>query len=84
MVGFDGIQPLLLKFVGPQFLLQSDATTFLWQIHNGPGSLIEDHLHRHVQLITAVTAQRVEDIAGETGRVHANQWRCGCGQISPH
>ena len=65
--------PLILQLVRLELVEQSDAAAFLVEIDDHAPALGGDHLHRPVQLPSAVAAQRMEDVAGETLGVHAHQ-----------
>ena len=74
-VGVDGVQPLVLEGVGPELLDQADAAPFLRQVDQGADPLAADHLERQVELVAAVAAERLEQVAGEARRVHPHQRR---------
>ena len=72
-VGLDGVEPLVLEGVGPELLDQADPAALLGQVDQGADPLVADHLEGQVELVAAVAAERVEQVAGEAGRVHPDQ-----------
>src|SRR5512145_1170297 len=75
MVRLDGVHTLLLQLVSANLVVQADAPTLLAQVHDDPAPGILDDRHRLEELRAAVAAQRLEDVAGETLRVHAHEHR---------
>src|SRR6185369_16302408 len=71
LVRLDRVGPAILQLVRLELVQQTDAPPFLVEVDDHAASVSGDHAHRFVQLPPAVTAQRVEDVAGETLRVHA-------------
>ena len=59
MVGFDGVQALVLECVRFDLLSQSDAASFLGQVDQDPGAFSSDHLQSQIQLVPAVAAKRM-------------------------
>ena len=78
LVGFDGIEPGVLQFVGLEFGHETDAASLLLFVDEDSGAVVGDHRERHLELLSAVAAQRSEDVAGETLRMNANERRRGC------
>ena len=72
-VGFDGIAPLLLKFVCVQFIFQSDPPSFLPHIDQNAAAFGGDHFHCGMELISAITAGGAENITGQTFTVDPHQ-----------
>ena len=72
-VGLDGVESLLLKFVGGNLVHQTDAATLLLHIDDHALALLLNHLKRLVQLLAAVAAQRAEDVASGAAGMDANQ-----------
>ena len=66
-------QPLDPELVCLELVEQPNAPPFLIEIDDHAAALGRDEVHRRIELPAAVTAQRLEDIAGETIRVDANQ-----------
>src|SRR5690242_5853538 len=77
LVGFDGIECLVLKLVCLELRDVSDPSTFFLFIEQNSCSSIGDHAQSEFELLATVTAQRVEDIPGETFGVNADQRRRG-------
>ena len=73
LVRFDGIRAGVLKLVRLELVEQTDAATFLIEIHDHAPALFGDHLHRGVQLPAAVASQRMEHVASEALRVHSDE-----------
>ena len=72
-IGIDGVHAVFLKLVGLDFVHQTDAASLLIHIHQQAFAFLFNHLHRHVQLLTALTAHRPEDIARGARGVNAHQ-----------
>jgi hypothetical protein len=73
-VGFDGIETLLLEFVGFDFAVEADATTFVAaHVDDDAGSFLFDALHGGVELAAAVAAAGGEDVASEALAVDAHE-----------
>ena len=81
-VCIDGVQSLLLQFVGGNLVHQADATTFLNEIDDGTFTFLLNELHGLVQLLTAVTALAAEDVACGTTGVHSYEHRLVGGPFS--
>ena len=72
-VGLDGVHAAVLQSVGAQLVGEPDAATFLADVEHDAAPLLLHPLHRRVQLVAAITAQRTERIAGQALRVHPNE-----------
>ena len=72
-VRVDGVEPLLLEAVGAQLVQEPDPAALLRQVQQHPRPLALDHRERRLELLAAVAAQRVEDVAGEALGVDADQ-----------
>ena len=72
-VRLDRVEPLLLQLVGAQLVEQPDAAPLLAEVEQHAPALGLDHRQRRLELLAAVAAQRVEDIAGEALGVHAHE-----------
>ncbi len=79
-VGFDGVEALVLQLVGTELCHEADAAAFLLFIQDEAGAVGDDCVEREVKLLAAVTAERVENIAGEALGVDADDGR-GSGEI---
>ena len=82
-VGVDGVQPLVLQVVGAQLVQQADPAALLGQVEQDAGALALDHRQRGLELLAAVAAQRVEDVAGQALGVHADEHVVGSPATSP-
>src|ERR1700730_16202958 len=66
LVGLDSIQPAILQVVGVQLIQQPDATAFLVaDVQDDANTVRGDHLHRRVQLGSAIAAKAAEDVPRE-------------------
>ena len=83
-VGLDGIEPLLLKFVGVDFRPEPDPPPLLPHVNQDARAGFPDALHRLVQLRAAIAPPRSEDIAGEAFAVDAHERRLAGGNLSEH
>ena len=72
-IGFNGVHPLLLQGVSPDFVVQADAAPFLAQIDQRAGALLEHHPNGHIQLFAAVAFQAAESVSGQAFAVDAHQ-----------
>ena len=84
LVGLDRVGALVLQLVRLELVEQTDAAAFLIEIDDHAASLGGDHLHRLVELPAAVAAHRVEDVAGEALRVHADENVFAAGDVAVH
>src|SRR5688572_15412285 len=73
LVGFDRIRAAVLELVGLELVEQSDPAAFLVEVHDNAATIGLDHPHCGIELPAAVAPQRVEHVAGETLRVHADE-----------
>ena len=73
LVGLDRVEAVLLQAVGAQLVQQADAAALLGEVEQHALALALDHRQRRFELLAAVAAQRVEDVAGEALRVHAHE-----------
>ena len=76
-VGFDGVEALVLEFVGLELGHQADAAAFLVLVEQDAGAGVGDGGEGELELLAAVAAQRVEDVAGEALGVDADDGRRG-------
>src|SRR5439155_13528567 len=72
-VGLDRVHPLLLELVGPQLVQQADASTLLRHVEQHSLLLGPDQRQRLFELLAAVAAKRVEDVAGEAFGMDADE-----------
>src|SRR5258708_18034981 len=73
LVGLHRVGPAILKLVCLELVEEADAPPFLVEIDDDPLSVGRDELHRFHELPAAVAAERMEDVAGETLRVHPDE-----------
>ena len=66
MIRLDRVEPLILKLVGLEFREQSNAPALLGEVHDRSTTFLVDHLHRHVELITAIAPQGIQQVTRET------------------
>ncbi len=76
-VGFDGVAALVLQLVGLELGHETDSAALLVLVEEDAGAVVGDGGEGELELLAAVAAQRVEDIAGEALRVDANDGRLG-------
>src|SRR5262249_8058455 len=70
-VRLDGVRTLLLQLVGAQLVEQADAAALLGHVEQHAAPLLLDLREGLLELLAAVAAERVEDVAGEALRVDA-------------
>lgn len=73
LVGLDGVKSFILQLVGLELGHQADSTTFLLLIDQDARAGLGDHLQGHLQLLTAVAAERAKHITGETLGMDADE-----------
>jgi hypothetical protein len=74
-VGFDGVEALVLEFVGAKLGHESDASALLLFVKEDTGASIGDHGEGKFELLAAITTERVENVSGEALGVDANNGR---------
>src|SRR6185436_20758908 len=72
-VGLDGVEPCLLQLVGLQLVEEADASPFLRHVEEDTARLGRDALERELELVAAIAAERVEDVAGQALGVNADE-----------
>ena len=72
-VRLDRVEALLLQLVGLQLVQQADAAALLRHVEEHAALLGADPRERELELLAAVAAQRVEDVAGEALGVDAHE-----------
>ena len=72
-IGIDGIKALLLKLICLNLCHETNASALLIEINDHAFALLINSLHGLVQLLTALTALRAEDVASHTRRVDTHQ-----------
>ena len=83
-VRLDRIEPVLLQLVRLQFVQEADAATLLRHVEKDAALLRADPCQRLVELLAAVAAKRVEDVAGQTLRVDAHEHVVRAVHVSLH
>src|SRR3990170_4793648 len=74
LVGLDGVEPLcLLESVGANLVAETDAAALLAHVHQDAAALLRYLLHRQLDLVAAVAAKGVKDIAGHALGVHPHE-----------
>ena len=83
-VGVDRVAAVLLEGVGADLVAEADAAALVTaQVHDDARALGGDLGQRRVQLGSAVTAQRAEDVAGQALGVHPHEDVGASLEISP-
>jgi len=75
-VGFDGVETGILEFIGLELRHQADAAAFLLFVNEDACAFFRNHLKRQFELLPAIAAQGVEDVAGQALGMHPDQRRC--------
>ena len=76
-VGFDGVEALVLELVGAELGHEADAAALLLLVEEDAGAGVGDGGHGELELLAAVAAEGVEDVAGEALGVDADDGRRG-------
>ena len=84
LIGFHGVEALLLQFVGTDFWSKANATALLSHVKEHSGAFFFDALHGLVELGSTVAATGGEDIPREALAVNAHQGRLGGGNLAFH
>src|ERR1700744_5473244 len=74
-VRFDRIESLVLQSIRPQFLHQPNSTSFLVLIEQYPRTFFRNDTQCQMELIVAVTAQRMKHISSCALRMDADYRR---------
>lgn len=61
--GFDGVEALILQLVGAELRHEANAAAFRLLVEKDADARIRDSSHRELNLLAAIAAQRVEDLA---------------------
>ena len=77
-------RPCLLQLVRLQLVEQADAAALLRHVEQDAALLGRDQRQRELELLAAVAAQRVEDVAGEALGVHAHEHVLGAVDVAVH
>ena len=73
LVGLDRVEALVLELVRANLVREPDAAAFLIQIQQDAAAFLGDPLHGRIELGAAVTADRVQSVAGQARRVDADE-----------
>src|SRR3954452_10519791 len=73
LVGFDGVHAFVLEAVGLHLVQEAYAAAFLLHVCYDALALCGDDLHGGLQLLSAIAAQGVQSVAGQAGRVDADE-----------
>src|SRR5699024_7124016 len=71
-VGFNGVQPVVLKLVGTHLVGRANAASLLRQIEQGAAAALVEGGDTGLELRAAVATQAAEKISREAGRVHSD------------
>src|SRR5207244_13406878 len=72
-VRLDGVETVLLQLVGLQLVEQADSSPLLGHVEQDATILAGELNQSLLELLAAVTAQRVEDVAGQAFGVDADE-----------
>jgi hypothetical protein len=75
LVGFDGVEALILELIGAELGHEADAATLLVFVEENAGALLGDEAESEVELVVAVAAEGVEHVSGEALGVDAHERR---------
>jgi hypothetical protein len=73
LIGFDGVEALVLELVGAELGHEADAAAFLVLVEEYAGALLGDEAEGKVELVVAVTTEGVKDVSGEALGVDADE-----------
>mmetsp|Transcript_25066 Transcript_25066/g.48774 ORF Transcript_25066/g.48774 Transcript_25066/m.48774 type:complete len:216 (-) Transcript_25066:183-830(-) len=71
-ISIHRIQPLILQVVRRHLVRQADAPALLREVDDGPPLLLH-HIHRHLELLPAVTSPRPHNLRGEALVMHTHE-----------
>jgi len=74
-IGFNCVEPLILKLIGAEFLNQADAAAFLMLVDEHSSASLRDCAQGQMKLLITVTPHGVEDLSRHALRMNANKWR---------
>ena len=83
-VRLDRVEPLLLQLVRLQLVQQADPAALLRHVEEDAAALLLDPAERQLELLAAVAAERVEDVAGEALGVDAHEHVLLAGDLALH
>ena len=73
LIRLDGIESLVLQFIGLQFGNQTDAASLLLLVKKNSSAALGDHLQSQLKLLPAVTPERVKHIPSQALGVNTYQ-----------
>ena len=76
-IGFDGVATVVLELVGAELGHEADAAAFLLFVEEDAAAGVGDGGEGELELLAAVAAEGVEDVAGEALGVDADDGRIG-------
>ena len=74
-IGLDGVGPMILQLISPQFVHEPYAAAFLELIDDEPAPFARNLGERNLELRATIAAQTVKDVAGEALRMDSQQRR---------
>lgn len=74
-IGFDSVGALVLESVGTELIHEPDAAAFLMFVDEEAAAFLLNVFEGGGELVAAVAAEAVKDVAGEALRVDAHQGR---------
>src|SRR6185437_5424360 len=74
-VRFDGVEPLILKFISAQCFHKANSSALLMLIDQDPSAFSCDSAQSEVELVVTIASQRMENIACRALRMNADDWR---------
>src|SRR5262249_61543431 len=74
-VGLPRVESFILQTVGTNLVCQANPSSFLIQIKQNSATFCRDSAQGFIELSTAVTARRTQNIAGEALRVQTRMSR---------
>ena len=83
-VGFHCIQPFILKRIGTNLVMETNAAPFLPHIQENTPLLPSDTLHCQRNLLSTITAKTAKDIAGKALTMNPDQHRLPGRYVSHH
>src|SRR5262245_1952163 len=83
-VRLDRVEALLLQLVGAELVQEPDAPALLGHVQKHAVVLPADLSERLLELLAAVAAERVEDVAGQAFRVGAHEHALLAGGVAAH
>ncbi len=74
-IGFNGVESLILKFVGPKLFHETNASAFLLLIKQYADAFLCDQAQCQMQLVMTITPKRMKDIPCHALRMNAHNRR---------